>query len=327
MKRLILFFGILAMVALAAFPAPRDVRIKQIIQYCHDMVRETVRISGKVIKYDEAKAETSGAYWLKDNFGDQIKILTDKENYPEFEKSYQVTGMVSIDNSDKNNPEVIIYETSRQILGESRPGNPHTGGQDSPGKKNENMVNVFYAIAGVLLVIIAILAVFMISNRYKQSLTPLTPPGSADSSPLSGLPGSTPEGYPEPSAYMEDTAIRMAAPPKGTLKMLTGHLEIVDGYDKLKKIFFYRHPSREETEFILGSEAGIPYVNIQLKAPGVSRKQAKILRTIKDYMLINYSTTNPTKVNDNTLAKDESVILKENDTIQMGPVTLKFHEK
>jgi hypothetical protein len=325
MKRVIQFLAILTLFALAALPAPRDVRIKQILERPYDLARETVRISGKVIKFAEAKAETSMAYWLRDNFGDQIKIITVKENYPEYEQRYLVTGMVFIDNTDEKNPEIIISENSRQILEEGRQGNTYTSsGQNPPGKTNGNLVNLLVAIAGVILLIIAILAFFMISSRYKGGLTPLTPTGST---PLSGLPGSPPQGYPEPSEYIEDNALRMAAPPKGTLKMLTGHLEIVGGGDKQNKIFFYRHPSREETEFILGSDPGTPYINIQLKSPGVSRKQAKILWTNGKYMLINYSTTNPTKVEDKELAKDESVILKENDTIQMGPITLKFHEK
>jgi hypothetical protein len=213
MKRSILFWVLLALFYIETWPAPLDVRIKKILESPYDLSLETVRLSGKVIKFTEVRATSSIAYIFQDDYGDEIKIITNKGNYPEFGQRYLLIGIVIIDNTDKENPEIVLSETSRQILGEGWQGNTHTATDRNPtDKKNESLVNVLFAIAAVLLVIIAILAVFMISGRYRESLTPLTP----GSSPLTGFPEPAPQGYPEPSGYIEDSAIRMAAPPEGT---------------------------------------------------------------------------------------------------------------
>jgi hypothetical protein len=313
MKRSIPFVLLLALFAIEASPGPFDLRIKEIFERPYDLAWETVILAGKVIKLTETEAISTKAYILRDDWGDEIKIITNKAALPELDHRYLVTGMVFVDNTDKENPEVNIFERSRQMPQE------YTG-QYPPGKKNAKLVNVLFGIAAVLLVVIAVLAVFLISGKYKDSITPA-------SYSLSGFPESTPAGYPEPSAYIEDSSIRMAVPPEGTLKLLPARLEIVGGYDQFMDIRFYKHPVQEETEFIFGRVPGTPYFHFQLKSPTVSAKHAKILWTNGKYMLINYSTTNPTKVNGKTLDKDESVTLEDNNIIEMGEITLKFHEQ
>jgi hypothetical protein len=45
------------------------------------------------------------------------------------------------------------------------------------------------------------------------------------------------------------------------------------------------------------------------------------------YMLLNYSTTNPTKVDDMELKKDQSVPISEGSRIEMGEISFIFHDK
>lgn len=318
MKRLILLFVLIALIAICAFAAPVFVRIKQILDRPYDLAQETVRMVGKVIRFTEIRTLSTSAYIFQDDWGDEIKVITNNVNLLKVDNRYLVTGIVLIDNTDRKKPEINIFESEREIL--FNDNTSQASGQNYPGIKNGKWLNVLFAIAGALLLIIAILAILMISRKYRENRLI-----SANSFSLEDTDYSS--GYPEHSSYIEDLSIRMVYPPEGTLKLLPARLEIVAGFDKCKDIRFYKPKSQEETEFIFGRESGPSYLNIQLKTPGVSAKHAKILWTNGKYILINYSTTNPTKVNGKTLVKDESVTLEDNSTIEMGDITFIFYEK
>ena len=63
---------------------------------------------------------------------------------------------------------------------------------------------------------------------------------------------------------------------------------------------------------------------MQLKAPTVSKLQAKLIYANNGFTLVNYSTVNPTTVNGKTLAENESVPLSSGDTVAMGEVEFKY---
>jgi predicted component of type VI protein secretion system len=56
----------------------------------------------------------------------------------------------------------------------------------------------------------------------------------------------------------------------------------------------------------------------------VSAKQAKLIYASGKFTLINYSGTNPTKVNDSELEINGSVDLADGDRIEMGEIVFEF---
>jgi hypothetical protein len=324
-QALIMQFMLLTIGAAAAPAAANNIRIRQILDRPYDLGLETVKLEGKVMKHIIGKTFSSKAYLFRDDYGDEIKIVTDRE-LPMVDYRYAIVGMVVVNDSDKETPEITIIEKGRNgpLNVTAAAYDPPSGesGKTGPGISyigKNRMVTILFVIGGIIIIAIAILAGLIISKK-----TGLT---NAFSTPTANDTDSALSGYPEPSSYIEDSSVKFAAPPEGTLKLLPGRLEMTEGFDVHKNIRFFKLPSQEETEFTFGREAGTPYIHIQLKSPTVSAKQAKLLWTNGRYMLINYSTTNPTVVDGKSLGKDESVSIKEESKIEMGEIAFIFHEK
>jgi len=310
----------------AAAPAvANNIKIRQILDRPYELGLETVKLEGKVMKLIDGKTVSSKAYLFRDDYGDEIKIVTDR-GLPVVDYRYAVVGMVVVNDSDKETPEITIIEKGREgplnVTAAAYDPSSGAGGKSGSGTNGVNknrLVTILFVIGGVIIIVIAILAVLIISKKTGLTNAFSTPSANDSDSALSG--------YPEPSSYIEDSAVKFAAPPEGTLKLLPGRLEMTEGFDVHKNIRFFKLPSQEETEFTFGREPGTPYLHFQLKSPTVSSKQAKLLWTNSRYMLINYSTTNPTVVDGKILGKDESVPLKEDSKIEMGEIVFIFHEK
>jgi len=325
MKKSILFFILVMMCGVSYLSA--QIRVRDINDDPYKYTREFVKIKGKVLRRcSDEKTQSTKGYIFRDDYGDEIKIITTSD-YPEVDQSYEVTGIVVVTNTDKDNPEINIIEQGRenQSYVASTGVSTNVAGTDTTAetvKKPAQMVYLLFGMAVILLVLIGTLLFYWLSNKNKIDFT--------TDQPSSSFPGSLdtgPSEYPEPAEFIEDKAIKMCAPPEGTLKLLPGRLEITVGYDKVKEIRFYKLPSREETEFTFGRSPGASYVHIQVKCPTVSSKQAKLIWMNGTYMLLNYSTTNPTKVDDTELKKDQSVAISEGSKIDMGEVSFIFHDK
>ena len=302
-------------------------RVKEINTDPYKFTREVVEIKGKVLQLcGDEKEVSSRGFIFRDDFGDDIKVVT-ASTYPEVDQHYRIIGMVIINSADKEKPEINIIENSREKLNAdvpvvNIPTQLPVQPLDKPElKKMGQGIYILFGLAFVLLVVIAILAFFMISNKNRTDTT-----ADVASSFPDNLDTAAPV-IPEPASYIEDSSIKMAAPPEGTLKLLPGKLEMISGYDKHTDIRFFKLPTTEETEFTFGRSPGPNYSHIQFKSPTVSSKQAKMVWTNGKYMLLNYSVTNPTKVNDVALEKDQSVPLEEGSRIEMGEVIFRFHEK
>lgn len=323
MKKTILFFVLIMMFGICYLSA--EIRVKDINIDPYKYTKEFVKIKGKVLRRcGDEKTQSSKGYIFQDDYGDEIKVITTSD-YPEIDQHYEVTGVVVVANSYKDNPEINIIEQGRENQSYTAPGGNTanvTVPTAEPVKKPAQMVYLLFGTAVILLVLIGALLFFWLSNKNKADVT--------TDQPSSSFPGSLdtgPSEYPEPAEFIEDKTIKMSAPPEGTLKLLPGRLEITGGYDKVKEIRFYKLPSQEETEFTFGRTPGAPYVHIQVKCPTVSSKQAKLIWMNGKYMLLNYSITNPTKVDDMELKKDQSVPISEGSRIDMGEVAFIFHDK
>lgn len=133
---------------------------------------------------------------------------------------------------------------------------------------------------------------------------------------------------PTPTQTVGET-VKMTIPPPGTLKVLKGRMEIVDGETQLKEIRFYSLPQQTSLEFSFGRNPGEPYKHIQVNHPTVSRDQARLLYNNGSYTLINKAdpvSKNATKINDEEIPINEARILKDGDKITMGVVSMIYRE-
>jgi|GEM_PF-4115523 len=163
---------------------------------------------------------------------------------------------------------------------------------------------------GVLLLILVVVLAVMAAQRGGKPAAP----GAADALAL------------PPPTVVEGSTIKFHAPPPGTLKVLPGRFEVV-GDPSIKEIRIFKTKADVEPEVTLGRASGPPYSHIQLKPQTVSAKQCKLMYSNGMYTLINYSSTNPTRINGEALGAGDSRRLNDGDKIEMGEVTLIYHER
>lgn len=164
--------------------------------------------------------------------------------------------------------------------------------------------------AGALLFILVVVLAVMAAQRGSK-------PAGPSAAEAMALP---------PPTVVEGSTIKFHAPPPGTLKVLPGRFEVV-GDPSVKEIRIFKTKADVEPEVTLGRASGPPYSHIQLKPQTVSSKQCKLMYSNGMYTLINYSSTNPTRVNGEALGSGDSRRLNDGDKIEMGEVTLIYHER
>jgi hypothetical protein len=126
---------------------------------------------------------------------------------------------------------------------------------------------------------------------------------------------------------VEGKTIRFYRPPEGTLQMLPGRLEIVEGEDRGQAIRFVRTRGGLQ-QVTFGRREGTPYEHIQLRAPTVSRQHARLDFDHGHWNIYNLSETNPVLVNGESLAPGHGVRpLSDGDRIEMGEVVFRFRER
>ncbi len=115
-------------------------------------------------------------------------------------------------------------------------------------------------------------------------------------------------------------------PPDGTLQLLPGRLEITRGPGTGAEIRFVRVPGGKP-EVTLGRVEGPPHRHVQLNSQTVSRTHARLSFAEGIWTLRNESSTNPTIHNGRSLGSNlEEVPLHDGDQIEIGEVTLAFHQ-
>ena len=164
------------------------------------------------------------------------------------------------------------------------------------------------------------------------------PPGH--SWPTPAYVGSAANGYadgaapaPRTSPYegrsdlLEGHTVRFYRPPEGTLQMLPGRLEIVEGEDRGQSIRFVKmRPGAQQITF--GRREGLPYEHIQLRSLTVSRQHARLDFEHGRWSVINLSETNPVIVNGESLEPGSpSRPLVDGDRLEMGEVVFAFKER
>lgn len=297
---ILLTFGILL--------ALEPVDIKTILNDPYHFRQSLIMIRGTVTQYGDEANPYSQYYYLRDNNGAIIKIIADL-SLPIVNKPYEIEGTVFINEKGEVN---IIERKKKELITFSS--------QQPQAKKEIENYGIYYLI-GVAVIFLVIVIIFALIMRKSQEYPIPIPGPTIEKKRLNNRP--------KPVPMIEGGTIKMARPPAGTLKLLPGKLEVVSGEDIIKNIRFYKAKAQEETEITFGRNPGTDhnYTYIQLKSDTVSVKQAKLIYTNGKYRLINYSTINPTIVNNQPLGHECSVILEEGTKIEMGVVTFVFHEK
>ncbi len=151
----------------------------------------------------------------------------------------------------------------------------------------------------------------------------------ADVSPVTAEPTSvrpTPDAAAPPGDASPVTAghVRYHMPPEGTLQLLPGRLEVVEGRSDRGEIRFVRL-SGDEPVVTFGRAAGEPLAHIQLDAATVSRLHARMNFRDGSWHIANLSHTNPVAVNGAPLGDNgDSAELKDGDVLEMGEVVFRY---
>jgi len=323
-------------------------RVAQIRGAPSQFINERVQLEGYVTQFVELGSQTTTFFYLKDDWGGIIKIRTSKDR-PSVGKRYFISGPVGLDPKTRD---LYVSEESRvervkvteatvtmeqhSNVSPPRPemtaGSPLTTPKPPPaqpgaivtdtvdpdtGTEPTNRFATYAMLGGGVFAVLAVAGVMMFRNR-NQDL------GTTDLTLASAMRVDPP---PAPEQIIEGRTIKLHAPPPNTVKMLPGWFEVVSGDEVVKQIRFYKIGDQgDETTF--GRSTGRPYVHVQLKAPTVSSRQAKVAFEGSDAKLTNFASadSNPTKFNGRELGVNEIVALKENDRVEMGEINLMFHE-
>jgi len=107
--------------------------------------------------------------------------------------------------------------------------------------------------------------------------------------------------------------------------VLPGRFVVDDGGQEVE-IRIYRTGPGDRVETTIGRDPGPPYRHVQLNAPSVAGKHAKLVYDRGRWSLINYARTNPTRVNGDDLEENASRRLVDGDRLELGDVLVTFRE-
>jgi len=280
------------------------------------MVNASVTVYGVVDKWDIDKASNTIAYVLQDDWGDRVTVIATDE-HPETHKRYRVSGYVS---HDQANREYVIMETQRSAIEPPPLPPPVTEVVNTSSDQTEPHINwtMIALIIGVVLVLAA-LGFVLIKSRSGTSTEDF------ESDAVMTVADKTQKI----SAAVAD----QKAVDAGTVKVMPGRFEVAGGTE-LKEIRLIRPRGIPDhrLEYTFGRLAGDRITHVQLNDSTVSSRQARLKFREGKYTLINIPDPNDpdrntTILNNEKMKADEGRALTEDDTIQMGHVSLIYHEK
>jgi hypothetical protein len=270
-----------------------------------------VTVYGVVEKWERNPADNTIAYVLQDDWGDQATVIGPATaDHPETHKRYRVSGYVSFDQANRK---YIIMETDRIVIEEPPPPTP----PPPPPPNGVNWLIVVLVVAVIL--VLAALVFVLVKGRVGHETT--------------GFPADAVVTVADKTQKITAAVADQKAVDAGTVKVMPGRFEVVGGTE-LKEIRFIRPRGIPDhrLEYTFGRLAGDPTKHIQLNDPTVSSNQAKLKYRDGKYVLMNIPDPNDpdrnaTVINNEKMKADENRELKEGDSIQMGYVTLHYHEK
>ncbi len=306
-----------ALVAAAAVTAQTLTRVADIRADPKGYSNVVVTVEGFVTQWEEGQGTTS-FYFLKDDWGDVVKVRTSGAR-PTVGGRFRVSGPVGID--VVNRSDTFISEEQRVELVAPAAAPPATPPPTPPPAERYLFDHVTSGEAllmggiALALAVLVPLVVWLLRSR-RLGETGIEP-----------APGALDDGSEAPPQVVEGRTIKLFAPPPGTLKILPGRLEVVEGDEAVREIRFYRVRGQVTPEVTFGRVAGPPFTHVQLKPMTVSGRQAKLTFINNQWILTNFAadTSNPTRHNGQELPVDGQVALAEGDRVEMGEVALVFH--
>lgn len=280
------------------------------------MVNAFVTVHGVVDKWDIDKASNTIAYELQDDWGDSVTVIATGE-HPETHKRYRVSGYVS---HDQANRAYMIMETQRSAIEPPALPLPVTEVVNTSSDQTEPHINwTMIALIIGLVLVLAALGFVLIKSRS----------GASTKDFGSDAVVTVADKTQKISAAVAD----QKAVDAGTVKVMPGRFEVAGGTE-LKEIRFI-HPGGipdHGLEYTFGRLAGDRITHVQLNDSTVSSRQARLKFRGGKYTLINIPDPddpdrNATILNNEKMKADENRVLAEGDTIQMGYVSLIYHEK
>lgn len=299
---------LVALCLLSGVLIAQDLRIRQVLDNPGEYKDEVVAFVGTATEYIEGDATTTSFYLLKDDWGGIIKVRTSQAK-PEVGIRYEVKGVVGLDPVEGD---VYLSEESRRQLSVIPPAP-----KEDPWYKK----NIIYILGGAIVIVLIILALLVKSVLNKKPALD-DAPGQEEQENIGNDKAAL-----STAEMIEGKTVKIAVPPAGTLKLLPGRFIVTSGDDAVKEIRFYKLKAQDENEITFGRAAGNAFNHVQLKSMTVSAKHAKVIYAGNKYTVINYSGTNPAKINGKELAINGSQELKDGDRLELGEVVFEFRAK
>ena len=286
-------------------------------------LNETRQLEGRVDRFVDMGTATTQAYYLEDDFGHQLRVLT-VSSPPDRGERVRVSGVVTLD--ERGDPFLQASQTSvlaREDEIGVRPPPPET--EVSPELGGAGVDPVLLAFGGGFLVLIAIMLFVLLRGQREPEVAPAAAAGvGTGTAPAPAAPAARKIGADDGDAF-DGKTVKFTAPPPGTMKLLPGRLEIIGGEDKGREIRFLNQGGGLP-RITFGRSDGPAYKHIQLKAPTVSREHARMTMSGKTWNIENLSSTNPVRVDGHELPA-EGQALAGGEEIDMGEVKFRFHAK
>ncbi len=319
---------------LPAQPTPAVATARQLFSLGTRARDQFVEVTGKVSRY-----EGDNAFYLEDDYGVGLRIVVSGQR-PARDLRVAAAGLVSIDES--GNPYIvaqrIVDPTKVEVAKPVEVDTDGDGVLDPADRCAATPADTRVDAVGCPLPIwerhrTAILGgVGLLALALGVAVALRRPSGAPVPMGSSALGGPSASG----SAAVdidEGKTIRVARPDssQGTLQILPGRLEITGGGDqgRVSDIRFVRDPMAQgEPEMTFGRTGSVSPTHIILKSQTVSRLHAKMRFSGGRWTIQNFSDTNPLMLNGQPVRVDAPPApLSSGDTIDMGEVSFRFHDR
>jgi hypothetical protein len=319
---------IIALFATFSVFSQDNATIKNILDNPGKYIDELVEVRGRIEQYIPASTSSTAYYYIKDDFGQLIKVQTSKFGAPETYKKYEVRGYLTEENND-----YIIRETDRINL-EAQPKamtsiepEPISATQHQqektplPIEQNDNLL--LYLIIGIAALLLIVVVIALTTRKKTVLQTNPSPPSKnygPATQPINQInQNNFPEGF---------STIKLEPAPK-TMRFIPGKFIINSQEDKGKFFQIAGYPSGGDAVITVGreevrGERSYSHIKIDDKFKTVSRKQAEFVYSNKTLWVINKSEANYTQVDGYELRPNEKKEIKNGSLIRMGELEFKY---
>lgn len=288
-----------------------------------------VTVVGRIIRYVDTGSLDTASYYIEDDFGVQIRVLT-RDGLPPVDSRRRVEGIIALDSRE----DPYLVEASR--IDPDASSQPEDPPLSTEGDLEQGGANIWSAYVPIGLGVFLLLGIsgWFIMRRPDYSATQAlaTPdggyPGGGSSAPLPPI-GQLPDTESSDEDFYDGKTVRFhrPSPQDGTLKLLPGRLEILTGPDRGNEVRFI-HTGGDDPQITFGRSDGPKFRHVQLTAPTVSRRHALIRFDDGEWSIANFSETNPVLLNGSPLLTvGQADGLKDGDTLEFGEVAFKFHTR